>query len=99
MLPILRATVDVYLPLYYLMKALHQISWILVIIGGINWLLLAVLDWEIGQLFGGMDAMISKIIYILVGLAALYLLIMKFMGKSHRGPAPMHSNPPMGGSM
>lgn len=50
----------------------HKIAFILLIIGGLNWLLLALFGWEIGGIFGGMDATISRIIYILVGLSALY---------------------------
>ena len=55
------------------MKTLHIVAFILVIVGGVNWLLLALTGWEIGQLFGGMDMMISKVIYVLVGLSAVYL--------------------------
>ena len=44
----------------------------LLIIGGLNWLVLALFNWDIGMIFGGQMAMISKIIYILVGLSALY---------------------------
>jgi len=54
------------------MKALHMVSFILLVVGGLNWLALAVSGWEIGQLFGGSDAVVSRIIYILVGLAAVY---------------------------
>ena len=54
------------------MKWLHMVTFILLVIGGLNWLLYAVAGWEIGQLFGGMDATVSKVIYILVGLSALY---------------------------
>lgn len=54
---------------------LHKIAFVLVVIGGINWLLLAVLGWEIGQIFGGMSAPISQIIYVLVGLSAIYLAV------------------------
>jgi len=57
------------------MKWLHMVAFILVIVGGINWLLLAVAGWEIGQIFGGMDALISQIIYILIGLSAIYLVV------------------------
>lgn len=57
------------------MKALHMIAFILLVVGGLNWGLLAVTGWEIGQLFGGMDALISQIIYILVGLAAIYEVV------------------------
>lgn len=56
------------------MKAVHMIAFILLVIGGLNWGVYAITGWEIGQLFGGMDALISQIIYILVGLSALYLV-------------------------
>jgi uncharacterized membrane protein YuzA (DUF378 family) len=55
------------------MKALHMVTFVLVIVGGVNWLLLALTGWEVGQIFGGMDATISKAIYVLVGLSAIYL--------------------------
>lgn len=57
------------------MKYVHIIAFVLVIVGGLNWAVFAISGWDIGQLFGGMDAMISKIIYILVGVSALYLAI------------------------
>ncbi len=56
------------------MKALHMIAFILLAIGGLNWLLVGVFGWDIGQLFGGQGAVISRIIYVLVGLSALYLI-------------------------
>ena len=46
----------------------------LLIIGGLNWLLVGLLGWDIGNLFGGQDAVVSRIIYILVGLSALLAL-------------------------
>lgn len=56
------------------MKALHSIAFILVIIGGLNWLLVGVASWDVGVIFGGQGAVISRIVYILVGLSALYLV-------------------------
>jgi hypothetical protein len=56
------------------MKILHGLSFILVIVGGLNWLLVGLLGWDVGMIFGGQGALISKIIYILVGLSALYLV-------------------------
>ncbi|TSC84495.1 MAG: hypothetical protein G01um101417_160 [Parcubacteria group bacterium Gr01-1014_17] len=56
------------------MKGLHVIAWILLVVGGLNWGLYALTGWEVGSLFGGMDAGISKLIYVLVGLAAVYEL-------------------------
>lgn len=53
---------------------LHKITWVLVIIGGLNWLLVGVIGWDVGSLFGGQTAIISRIVYILVGLSAIYEL-------------------------
>jgi len=56
------------------MKYLHKVSFILLVIGGLNWLSLALFNWEIGNLFGGMDALISRVLYILIGLSAIYMI-------------------------
>ncbi|MBN1779347.1 MAG: DUF378 domain-containing protein [Candidatus Buchananbacteria bacterium] len=56
-------------------KSLHMISFILLVIGGLNWLLVGLFSWDVGALFGGMDAIISKIIYVIVGLAAIYEVV------------------------
>lgn len=53
------------------MKKLHIITFLLLVIGGLNWLLVGLFGWDIGSLFGGMDMPISKIIYILVGVSAV----------------------------
>ncbi len=50
----------------------HKIAFILLVIGGLNWLVLGIWGWDVGELFGGQSAMISKAIYILVGLSAIY---------------------------
>lgn len=56
------------------MKALHGIAFVLVIVGGLNWLLVGLFGWDVGNIFGGQGALISKIVYILVGLSAIYLV-------------------------
>ena len=48
--------------------------WLLVI-GGLNWLLVGLLSWDIGDLFGGQSAIVSRVIYILVGLAAILIAV------------------------
>ncbi|MBI2055721.1 MAG: DUF378 domain-containing protein [Candidatus Sungbacteria bacterium] len=53
------------------MQKLHKVTFLLLLVGGLNWLLLGAFDWEIGQLFGGMSAAVSRVIYILVGLSAV----------------------------
>jgi len=57
------------------MKTYHSIVFILLIIGGLNWLLVGLFNWDIGMIFGGQGAMVSKIIYILVGVSAISLAI------------------------
>lgn len=54
-------------------KGLHMVAFALVVVGGLNWLLVGLVGWDIGQIFGGMDALISRIVYILVGVSAVYL--------------------------
>jgi uncharacterized membrane protein YuzA (DUF378 family) len=54
------------------MKAVHMIAFILLVIGGLNWLLVGLFHWDIGMLFGGMGAIVSRVIYVLVGLSALW---------------------------
>ena len=59
------------------MNKLNGLDWtafVLVIIGGLNWGLVGIFNFNlVGALFGDMS-IISSIIYILVGLSALYLI-------------------------
>lgn len=52
----------------------HKIAFVLLSIGGLNWLLVGLFQWDIGMLFGGQDAWVSRIIYVLVGISAIYEL-------------------------
>lgn len=60
-----------------MVKNLSVLDWIalvLVIIGGLNWGLVGIFDLDVvGAIFGVMSAL-SQIIYVLVGLSALYLV-------------------------
>ncbi len=56
------------------MKTTHGIAFILLIIGGLNWLVQGLFLVDVGTIFGGQGATISRIIYILVGLSAIYLI-------------------------
>ncbi len=69
---------------------LHKIAWILLLIGGLNWLIFGLFQTDIGTWLGGMDTMTAKIIYILVGLSAVYLLIKKMSAKSDMGGGMMN---------
>jgi uncharacterized membrane protein YuzA (DUF378 family) len=53
-------------------RGMHMLAFILLAVGGLNWLLVGLFQWDIGSIFGGMDATISRVIYVLVGLSAIY---------------------------
>jgi uncharacterized protein len=60
------------------MDMVERLAWWLVLIGALNWLAFGVFQWDIGELFGGADALVSRIVYILVGLAGVYLIPQAF---------------------
>lgn len=53
------------------MKALHMITWILIIVGGLNWLLIGLFNLNVVMYIG---TTLARIVYILVGLSAVYEL-------------------------
>lgn len=56
------------------MKMLHMLSFILVIVGALNWGLVGLLDLNLVTMLLGSSATLEKLVYILVGLSAVYLL-------------------------
>lgn len=62
------------------MKSLHMVAWVLVMIGGINWLLIGIggfigADWNVVHLILGNWPTIEWLVYILVGLSAVYEIV------------------------
>ena len=58
---------------------LDRIALILLIIGGINWGSIGIFQFEIvSWLFGGQDAMLSRIVYTIVALSALWCISLLF---------------------
>jgi hypothetical protein len=57
------------------MKTLKIISIILLIVGGLNWGLVGIFNFDLVAAIFGVMSVLSRIIYILVGLAAIYLII------------------------
>ena len=52
---------------------LNTLTLLLIVIGGINWLLVGLFQFDlVAALFGGQDAALSRIVYVLVGLSALW---------------------------
>ncbi|MGB6179549.1 DUF378 domain-containing protein [Carnobacterium sp.] len=57
------------------MKTLDNIVLALLIVGGLNWLLVGLFEFDlVAMIFGGETALLSKIIYVIVGVCALYSL-------------------------
>ncbi len=72
------------------MNALDWIAMILLIVGGLNWGLVGAFNFDlVGTIFPGdreigSDAVIAKVVYILVGLSALYMLVAALMKKGDK---------------
>jgi uncharacterized protein len=57
------------------MKALNVISLVLIILGGLNWLSVGLFEYDVvSEIFGGTDDVGSRIVYTVIGIAALYAL-------------------------
>lgn len=56
------------------MKYLHMVTFILVIVGGLNWGLTAVGYNVVNMILGSWPA-VENLVYILVGLSAVYLVV------------------------
>ncbi|MEK4970654.1 DUF378 domain-containing protein [Cytobacillus sp. FSL R7-0696] len=61
------------------MKTLQRIALALVIIGAINWGLIGLFQFDlVATIFGGQDAILSRIVYTLVGISGLICLSLLF---------------------
>ena len=64
------------------MRAINFITLLLVIVGGLNWLLVGLLGFDlVAALFGDMSPL-SRIVYVLVGISAVVQLAPLFQGLS-----------------
>jgi uncharacterized protein len=74
------------------MKAINIITLVLVIVGGINWGLVGLAQFDlVAAIFGGQDALLARIVYVLVGLSALWQIIpLMNAGKAGEARAQAH---------
>lgn len=64
------------------MRAINLLTLLLVIVGGLNWGLVGALDFNlVTAIFGDMSAL-SRLVYVLVGLSALWQLVPLVKGVS-----------------
>jgi uncharacterized membrane protein YuzA (DUF378 family) len=55
------------------MKSLDVIAAVLLVVGGLNWGLVGFARFDlVATIFGGQEAFLSRVIYLIVGLAAVY---------------------------
>ena len=63
------------------MRVLNILTQALLIIGGLNWLLVGAFDFDlVAALFGDMSPL-ARVVYILVGLSAVYQVVPLISGK------------------
>ena len=63
---------------------LDTVSLLLTIIGGVNWLLVGVFQFDlVAWIFGGQGALLSRIIYTVIGAAALWCITLLFKDRQN----------------
>lgn len=74
----------------FFMKVLHYVAFLLVIVGGLNWGLVAISEnYNLVKMILGTWPMVESAVYALVGLSAIYLLV------THKGDCKTCSAAPM----
>ncbi len=80
------------------MKTLHLVAWVLLVIGGLNWLLVGLGVGDVVAMLFGMGTMLARLIYILVGLSAVYEIATHKMNCKVCGSMSTASSGSMSGS-
>ena len=57
------------------MKTVDLVAWTLLIIGGLNWGLVGVLNFDLVAAIFGDTSILSRIVYSVVGLSAVYVIL------------------------
>lgn len=64
------------------MSAMDWVAWVLLFVGGLNWGLVGAFKYDlVSSIFGGQDNVVARVVYVLVGLAALWGLVKLFSGE------------------
>ena len=64
------------------MQVIDRIALILAIIGGLNWGSIGIFQFDlVAFLFGGQASVVARVIYTLVGLAAIWCISLLFRGR------------------
>jgi len=65
---------------------MDRLALVLVIIGALNWLLVGLFQFDlVASLFGGQGALLSRIVYTLVGIAGIWSISLLFRDRQRAG--------------
>ncbi len=71
------------------MKALNAITLVLLIVGGLNWGLVGLFDFDLVAALFGAGSALSRTVYVLVAASALWQFIPLFASASSRQPVSL----------
>jgi uncharacterized protein len=64
-------------------QSMDRLALILVIVGALNWLLVGLFQFDlVASLFGGQDALLSRLVYTLVGVAGIWCFSLLFRDRN-----------------
>jgi uncharacterized membrane protein YuzA (DUF378 family) len=64
------------------MNGLDYTAWALVVVGGLNWGLVGAFDYNLVDSLFGMGSFLARAVYVVVGVAAIYVAAMPFLKKA-----------------
>jgi uncharacterized membrane protein YuzA (DUF378 family) len=65
-----------FIPRRFVMKTLDIVAAILLVVGGLNWGLWGAFEFDlVATIFGGSTAVLAKLVYVVVGFAAVYQIV------------------------
>ena len=65
------------------MKVINIIAWVLLVVGGIAWLLVGAFSWNVVTALTANIEILYRVIYVLVGISALWLIIAPILSNGH----------------
>lgn len=69
------------------MNAIDYVAWVLIVVGGLNWGLVGAFKYNLVDKIFGVGSTISRVVYVLVGLAAVYSVLAVVSKLSKQTPA------------
>lgn len=69
------------------MNALDYVAFVLVVVGGLNWGLVGAFKYNLVDSLFGVESALARVVYVLVGLAAIYMVASMAMRMSKKDAA------------